>query len=450
MMTPFPFEPLVVFGFLSIMLLAGVFLRATVPFLQKLLFPASLIGGLLGLVLINLGWLSLDIETIKTFAYHFFNISFISVGLTPSENKKPGQSKEKKIFKGSLWMALVQGVSFPLQAVTGTFVTLAFIMAGSTLYKTFGFLLPLAFNEGPGQALSFGRVWEEAGFMDGSTIGLTLATLGFFFAFFIGVPLANKGLKKEKFKTKPMPPLLRRGILPRGEPSKSAGSLTTHSASLDSMAFHISQIGLVYLFTYFILSLVTGWLPFSTGSMIWGFFFLFGLVFAIIFRILFQASPWGHLLNPPFQRRITGFSIDYLIVATGCGIELLIVRRYTAPILSIALAGGLLTTIAVLALGSRLSEYKLERTVSIYGVVTGTVSSGLMLLRIVDPELKTPVAKEIGFMNLFAVPVVGGLTCLLNAPFWWGWSVVFTCAVFVLILTAALMILLNRRIWQSK
>jgi ESS family glutamate:Na+ symporter len=450
MTTPFPFDLLLVFGFLSVMLLVGVIFRAWIPFFQKLLFPASLIGGLFGLALINAGVISLDTETIKAFAYHFFNISFISVGLTPAEVNKQKHSKEKKIIKGSLWMALVQAVTFPLQAIIGSVIVLFFILGGKTLFKTFGFLLPLAFNEGPGQALSFGRVWETAGFVDASTIGLTFATLGFFFAFFIGVPLANRGLKKEKFKTKPMPPFLLRGILPKGESSKSAGSLTTHSASLDSLAFHVAQIGLVYLITYFFLLFLAGILPNDMGSMMWGFFFLFGLVIAIFIRIFFQASPFGHLLNHPLQRRITGFSIDYLIVATGCGIELVVVGKHIAPIILIAAAGGILTTLAVLLLGSKLSDYKLERTVSIYGIVTGTVSSGLMLLRIVDPELKTPVAREIGFMNLWAVPVVGGLTCLLNAPFWWDWSLVVTCLVLGLILITALITLLNQSLWKNK
>lgn len=450
MTTPFSFDLLLVFGFLSVMLLVGVVLRAWIPFFQKLLFPACLIGGLLGLVLINLGVISLNVEVIKAFAYHFFNISFISVGLTPPELKEKKQSKEKKIFKGSLWMALVQAVTFPMQAIIGSVVVLFFILGGKTLFKTFGFLLPLAFNEGPGQALSFGRVWETSGFSDASTIGLTFATLGFFFAFFIGVPLANRGLKKEKFKKQPMPPFLLKGILPKGEAAKSAGSLTTHSASLDSLAFHIAQIGMAYLITYFLLSFLAGLLPADIGSSIWGFFFLFGLVVAILIRILIQASPFGRLLNHPLQRRITGFSIDYLIVATGCGIELVVVGKHIAPLILIAVTGGIFTTVVVLLLGSKLSDYKLERTVSIYGVVTGTVSSGLMLLRIVDPELKSPVAREIGFMNIFAVPVVGGLTCLLNAPFWWGWSVVVTCLVLGLILIAASVILLNRRLWKNQ
>jgi ESS family glutamate:Na+ symporter len=357
--------------------------------------------------------------------------------------------KGKKIFKGSLWMALVQAVTFPMQAIIGSVIVLFFILGGRTLFKTFGFLLPLAFNEGPGQALSFGRVWETAGFVDASTIGLTFATLGFFFAFFIGVPLANRGLKKEKFKTRPMPPFLLRGILPKGEPSKSAGSLTTHGASLDSLTFHIAQIGMVYVITYFFLSLLAGVLPNDMGSMIWGFFFLFGLFIAILIRMLFQVTPFGHLLNPPLQRRITGFSVDYLIVATGCGIQLVVVGKYIAPVVITAAAGGIITTLIVLLIGSKLSDYKLERTVSIYGVVTGTVSTGLMLLRIVDPELKTPVARELGFMNIFAIPIVGGLTFLLNAPLWWDWSLVVTCLVLGLILLSALTALFSRRLWRN-
>ena len=85
--------------------------------------------------------------------------------------------------------------------------------------------------------------------------------------------------------------------------------------------------------------------------------------------------------------------------------------------LLIALAGGILTTLVVFLLGSKLSDYKLERTVAIYGVVTGTVSTGLMLLRIVDPELRTPVAREIGFMNVFALPVGEGSPYCSMPPF---------------------------------
>jgi glutamate:Na+ symporter, ESS family len=449
MTTPFPFEPLVAFGFLSTMLIAGVLFRATIPVFQKILFPASLIGGLLGLFFINFDFVSINTETVKAFAYHFFNISFISVGLTPSEVVEKKESKKKSndkiIFKGSLWMALVQAVTFPAQALIGSIFVFLFIAGGKTLFKTFGFLLPLGFNEGPGQALSFGRVWETAGFADASTIGLAFATIGFFFAFFVGVPIANIRLKKEKYRMEKPPLFLSTGILQKGERPGSAGGVTIHSSNLDTLAFHFSQVGLVYMVTYFFLLFASSFLPPGTANMIWGFFFIFGLIFAIIFRLLINISPFSHLLDAPIQRRVTGFSVDYLIVSTGCAIELLILETYIAPILLISLTGGAITTLIVFTLGSKLSDYGLERSIAIYGVVTGTVSSGLMLLRIVDPELKTPVAQEIGFMNIFAVPVVGGLTCLINAPLWWGWSLLSTCLVFFLVLSTAFVFLLKKK-----
>ena len=316
------------------------------------------------------------------------------------------------------------------------------------MFETFGFLMPLGFNEGPGQALSIGRVWEGVGFEDASTIGLTLATFGFFYAFFVGVPLANLGLKKREFQTQKPPEFFSRGILPRGGERESAGGLTTHGSNVDTLAFHVAQVGLVYVVTYFLLSLLTSAIGSEVGSILWGFFFLFGLVVAIGLRSLLQLTPFLHLLDPPLQRRVTGFSIDYLIVATGCGIELLVVWQYLVPVLLMGLLGGVATTLLVLFFGRRLSDYQLERTVAIYGVVTGTVSSGLLLLRVVDPELKSPAAREIGFMNIFAVPIIGGLTFYLNAPIWWGWSLPLTLGGLLLVFVLAFLVLANRRLWR--
>ena len=154
MKIPFPFEPLLVFGFLSIMLLAGIVLRAKVAILQKFLFPSCLIGGVLGLILLSTGVIDLTVSHLETFAFHFFNISFISVGLTPSGAGQKG-SGGKAVLKGPLWMALIQGVTLPLQAVIGGLTVILFGVLGQKLFPTFGFFVPLGFTEGPGQALSF-------------------------------------------------------------------------------------------------------------------------------------------------------------------------------------------------------------------------------------------------------------------------------------------------------
>ena len=60
MQTLFPFEHLLIFGFLSIMLLIGVVLRSTIPIIQKFLFPSCLIGGILGMILMNSGLIEVE------------------------------------------------------------------------------------------------------------------------------------------------------------------------------------------------------------------------------------------------------------------------------------------------------------------------------------------------------------------------------------------------------
>jgi ESS family glutamate:Na+ symporter len=101
----------------------------------------------------------------------------------------------------------------------------------------------------------------------------------------------------------------------------------------------------------------------------------------------------------------------------------------------------------VLYLGSRIGDYNLERTVAIYGTCTGTVSTGLLLLRIVDPEFETPVAMEIGIMNVVAAPIILGSILLVNAPLWWHWSVGMTTLVFAVILVVCLALIKLLGFW---
>jgi ESS family glutamate:Na+ symporter len=137
-----------------------------------------------------------------------------------------------------------------------------------------------------------------------------------------------------------------------------------------------------------------------------------------------------HVLDTGIQRRITGWSVDFLIVATIMAIKLTVVWQYLLPIGVMSVCGGIITTLVVVFLGNRLWSYHLERTAAVYGAVTGTVSCGLLLLRIVDPEFKTPVSIEIAIMNVFSIPVIGLCTVLVNGPIWWQWPLWLTVAIF--------------------
>jgi len=451
MQSPFPFQSILLFGFLAILLLVGVALRAKIPFFQRFLFPSCLIGGLLGLILVNTGLLHFSSRNLQTFAFHLFNISFISVGLTRGRKDHGDSDHKKEVLRGSLWMAITQGVTFPLQAAIGGLAVILFSLFGIKLFSTFGFLIPLGFNEGPGEALSFGKVWETVGFNHAATIGLGFATVGYFFAFFVGVPLVNHWIRKGSpgRKAGGLSRDFLIGITGRNQKREPAGELTLHSANTDTLSFQIALVGLIYVLTYLFVKYFGKVLPPDVGKMLWGFSFFFGLGLALCVHWLMKKMGIEYLVDPGLQRRITGWSVDFLIVATVAAIQVMVVWKYIIPFLTISLASGILTTVVVLFLGKRLPSYNLERTVAIYGTVTGTVSCGLLLLRIADPEFRTPVALEIAIMNVFAAPIVGGCTILVNGPLWWHWSTAFTVLVFAFIMAASLVALKALGLWGS-
>jgi len=429
---PFPFDSMLLFGSLAIMLLMGVLLRAKISFFQRFLIPSCLIGGVLGLISINGGIIKLSVTVLETFAYHFFNISFISVGLTNSANKSDNIIKKKGVIKGSLWMAFSQTIVFNLQAIIGGLCVILLGVLGFELFPTFGFFAPLGFEEGPGQALAFGKIWEGLGFEGAATIGLTFAAIGYFFAFFVGVPFANWGIRRGLAVNAPknLPREFLTGVMTSKALNRPAGTQTLHSANIDTLAFQTAMVGLVYVLTYAFVRSLGSLLPPDVASLVWGFFFFFGLIVAFVIRWLMSKLSVDYLVDPGVQRRITGWSIDFLIVATIMAIKLTIVWAYILPISVISLSCGALTTIAMVFLGKRLWSYNLERTLVIFGTVTGTVSCGLLLLRIVDPDFKTPAVIEIALMNVIMLFPLAGLLVLVNAPVWWGWNLGLTMMAF--------------------
>ncbi|MCP4756923.1 MAG: hypothetical protein GY866_39170 [Proteobacteria bacterium] len=456
MQTPFPFEALLTFGTLSVFLLVGIVMRAKIGFFQRFLIPSCLIGGVIGLILMNTGLMETPVEMLEAVAYHFFNISFISVGflfIAEVQSQNDDQSKAdinlKSILRGSLWMAIVQGVNLPAQAIIGCLVVLLFGLFGFNIFPTFGLLAPLGFNEGPGQALSFGKAWEGLGFEHAATIGLTFGAVGFLFAFFVGVPLVNWGIRKTRSAggETSLPAALLKGVVPRDQEKESAGRLTMHSGNIETLAFQTALIGVVYLLTYGFIVLLSRAMDATSAKTLWGFFFFFGMLIAMIIGGVMRKVGVAHTIDPGIQQRITGWSIDFLIVATIMAIKMAIVWQFAGPIALISILCGITTTVLMVYFGNRLDAHNIERMVAMFGVCTGTVSSGLLLLRISDPNFRSPVALEVGVMNILALPFVGGSMVLVNAYFYWNWGLGLVMLSFLGIMVVSLLLLKVLKYW---
>ena len=82
------FNGVIAFAFLVSMILLGTVLRARFRFIQSALVPASLLGGLIGFVLVSLDLsFGFKSEDFVAFAFHFFTLSFMSLVLTSSGQK---------------------------------------------------------------------------------------------------------------------------------------------------------------------------------------------------------------------------------------------------------------------------------------------------------------------------------------------------------------------------
>jgi ESS family glutamate:Na+ symporter len=400
------FDGVLAFAFLGCMLLVGTVLRANVGFLRNALVPASLIGGVLGFVLISLG-LAYDYESadFNVFTFHFFTLSFMSLVLARGE-----KTTGSKVVAGGSWLSLVWVMSLVLQALIGLTVIVGYNMvAGEPLSEYLGLLVTHGFTQGPGQALALGGIWEnEMGITHAVNFGLIYASVGFIVAFSIGVPVARwavrNGLNANKnaridrdFVT---------GIL-SPEARLSAGQQVTHPANVDSLGFHLAILGVAYLIT-------DGYITFM-GSMVanidlsplnltvifsHNLFFFHGLIICVILRALLNRFGLGHFIDDDTQRRITGSSVDFMVVATIMSIKFALLAEFIVPIVAVCLAVSVGTALLCYVFGRRLSEHGVERALTAFGCCCGSTGSGILLLRMLDPDLSTPIARELAFFNI--------------------------------------------------
>lgn len=437
------FPGVLAFAFVVSMLLVGTFLRARVGVFRNALIPASLLGGLVGFVLLlvdlDFGFASSDFGI---FAFHFFTLSFMSLVLTGSD--KPAAAGDaasesaagRGIAAGGLWLGTVWTMSLVLQALVGLAVVQAYnATSGASLSEFLGMIATHGFTQGPGQALSMGNIWEhEHGIENAVNFGLIYASAGFVAAFVVGVPAARWAVRRglAANASARLDEDFTRGIFAI-ERRESAGEQVTHPANVDSLAFHLGILGVAYLLTNEWLEFIgplAAQVPFGEADLSLVFnhnlFFLHGLITCVLLRRLMDYFGFGHLIDNNTQRRITGASVDIMVVSTLMAVQVALLAAYWVPILLVCLSVTAATAVLCFGFGRLLGEYGVERALTCYGCCCGSTGSGIVLLRILDPDLSTPIARELAFFNI-AILALSFHVLGLMAPFLPGmpmWQIV--------------------------
>lgn len=404
------------FAVIAIGLLLGVFLRNKIRFLQKFLIPASIIGGFFLLVFYNYvaPGLGMNNEMLGTLVYHLLNISFISMMLRlPAEGKKRGGPAVRQNV-----VALIG--QYGLQTLLGLLV--AYLMMATfapDLFPAIGLSLTLGFELGPGQAYSMTLPWEGMGFTGASSVGLTMAASGFIVGSVGGVILINIAIRRKWLSDEQISKLrsssVRTSFL--ADEHKPGALLTTNGEAIDSLTYHACLVGLTYLLSYLLLSGISLLLglagPMGTqlAESLWGINFVFSVFCAVIVRRIMCALNLGRSIDNLTLNRINGLSVDLTVCASLGAITVSLIAQYWLPIIILIGVGILITCFLLPWFCSRLySDNQFYRTLILFGTSTGTLPTGLSLLRVVDPDFETPVAEDFavatGIMLPLAIPII--------------------------------------------
>ncbi|MDO4280170.1 MAG: sodium/glutamate symporter [Peptococcaceae bacterium] len=401
-------------SWIGVMLLVGVFLRSVLKPLANILVPACVTGGVVGFILMNTGILTklgVDFNMLNMIVTNLFTITFISMGLTATP-KEEGVSTGKETFKGSMALGMVWDILYGLQPLVG-FGVLALIGGFFGMSANYGLQIPFAFCQGPGQSTTFGGLIEAGGLMPGAQqVGITFAVMGFVFAFLIGVPIAKYGMK-HKLATFPreISPGIKKGVFEPHEQTQSTGMMTTYNGNIDTLAFNLALVGLGYVITHPLCQAIQ-LIPISLVQTIGSMEFFVGLFVGYAIKFVMDKTGVKKYHDDQLQARITGWGTDFMICAAFMAVQLAVVGKWMIPIMVTCVVVGLVTFAVSLFFCQHIGgAYDFERLLGMWGCATGTCPSGIALIRIVDPELRTTAAAEMGAMNAWMTPVT------LLAPF---------------------------------
>lgn len=440
---------------LLIALLAANILRRSVKALKSSLIPVSVLGG--GILLIIAGVYKLitgnamfdtaffggnGTTNLEIITYHCLALGFIASAFRPSQGRL---TKERTVEIFNTGVTTVS--TYLLQAVFGLAISIAatFFIAG--FFPAAGVLLPFGYGQGTGQALNYGGIYEnQFGFVGGKSFGLTIAALGFLSAAVGGVfhlyLLKKKGIVIASGTEE--------GAL-RSEEIQTDNEIPMQD-SVDKLTVQIALIFLAYFLAYLLMCLLGLILP-GMKSVIFGFNFLIGVLTATLMKLALNWLKKKGIIkkdhvNGFLMTRASNFFYDIMVIAGIAAIRFGALRDYWGVIAIMGIVGLVITYIYNYYVAKTLfPNYVQEQFLVMYGMLTGTASTGIILLREIDGDFKTPAADNLVYQNFPAI--VFGFPIMLLATFA-PKEPVLTLIILIAFFTVMNIILFRSKIFRRK
>ena len=397
---------------LFISLLLASILKKNIPLLKASLIPTSVLAGIM-LLLVSTVYRAITGEliyntpffggngmtTFELITYHCLALGFIASSMKMGKetfNKK----RAREIFDSGVTTVS----TYLLQAVLGMGITLLIAyLVMPELFKAAGILLPFGFGQGTGQALNYGNIYEtEHGFIGGANFGLTVAALGFLSASLGGVIHLNILKRKKGFTSQ----VVKNTI---SENDKVHAEEIPMSGSMDKLAVQIATVVFVYFCTHLLMYLLGQVLLPSMSGTIYGFNFLIGVLLATALKGIMTALMKAKIvrkqhINNFLMDRISNTCFDLMVTAGIAAIRLDLIAQYWHVLLLLGVVGMISTYLYNKFIAKKLfPEYEDAQFLAMYGMLTGTASTGIILLRELDGNFQTPAADNLIYQSLPAI-----------------------------------------------
>jgi glutamate:Na+ symporter, ESS family len=272
-------------------------------------------------------------------------------------------------------------------------------------------LIEVAYEGGHGSAAAMGPSYAALGFPGGQDLGLAMATVGLLSSTLVGglvVVLARRqGWLLATSPTKPT----------QGEGASAAAS----PAGPAAWAVNLALVGVAVLVGELLLlglraltvplgggvAAVTQALP----------VFPLAILGSLFVRWVLERSGRSQWASAPIQSELSTLAADLLITAATAGLNLKLLQADWLPLTVLALGGLAWNLAVVLLLAPRvLPADWFERAVIEFGQATGVAASGLLLLRMADPEDQSNALSAFSIKQLLLQPFLAGGVITVVAP----------------------------------
>ena len=314
-------------------------------------------------------------------------------------------------------------------------------------------LLPLGFGQGPGNALTWDINFTnipDAQFAGNGSFGLSLASIGFVVASVFGVLYISINKKRGKLQ-------IRQSSSPEAfiDHTNPGGNEIPDNESVDKFSIQMGFVALAYAVAFGFMCLL-GVLSAFTNSIAWGFNFLWASLAAMVIRAVVNLLQKKNLMHRNYinnyqMDRISGFSFDLMIVAGVAAIEIDDIKNYILPIVILSLVGTVITFLYIRKVAKHCFKgFEHEFFLMSFGTLTGTASNGMILMKEIDPGLKTPTAGLYILSNFPAMVMIAPLLFLLKFAAGSFQNACIACGIFFALWGIYTVYLFRRKIFKKR